>query len=281
METDGIILLEYKEALVPYIFETTGVRVYSIEELSYYIYHNIYLFTEEMVDDKLIQWINDEAGAGVLAGKLMNLKKQGNDLKDIITTILCSNDFYTEKEIKFLIGIMEDMDKLSMPMRRKMKADALLRYRNYHGAALEYEGILKNSGEADFTREEYGNILHNLGAAHIHTASISEAADEFKEAYAYNQNNGSRECYFMALRLLGKDDLFLQEAVRMNLSEEERRVINQKMENAGKEAQNLAISRKIRELKQLKLIGRVNDYYQGIDYIIDKWKEGYKRDVGM
>lgn len=280
METDGIILLKYKEAEIPYVFKSTGFEIYSIEELSYYIYHNIYLFTEEMVDEKLILWLEKEAGNDVLAGKLRRLKKQGNDLKDIVTTILCSNDFYTEREIKFLIGIMEDMEKISASMRRKMRADALIRHGSYHGAALEYEWILKHMDKNEFTNEEYGNLKHNLGVAHIHTSSLHEAAAEFKEAYTFNNNKESVYCYFMALKLEGKDELFIQEAVQMGLSGEERNEIESRMAKAAKEAGNLSISRKLRELKQLKIRGRVNEYYQGIDYIMERWKQEYKKDVG-
>lgn len=280
METDGIILLEYKEASVPYVFKSTGISVYSIEELSYYIYHNIYLFTEEMVDEKLIEWLLGEAGNSVLAEKLKRLKRQGNDLKDIVTTILCSNDFYTEREIKFLIGIMEDMDKLSLTMRRKMRADVLIRHGNYHGAALEYEWILKHIVNGEFSREEYGNLKHNLGVAHIHISSLHEAAAEFKEAYSFNENKESLYCYLMALKLAGKDELFIQEAEQSGLSDEEKNEIEFRMADAGWEAQNLAISRKLKELKQLKLRGRVNEYYQGIDYIMERWKQEYKKDVG-
>lgn len=280
METDGIILLEYKEAGVPYVFKSTGFEVYSIEELSYYIYHNIYLLTEEMIDEQLILWIGKEVGNDVLAQKLRKLKKQGNDLKDIVTTILCSNDFYTEKEIKFLIGIMEDMEKLSASMRRKMKADLLIRHGNYHGASLEYEWILKHMDKDEFSHEDYGNLKHNLGVAHIHISSLHEAAAEFKEAYTFNNNKESMYCYFMALKLAGKDGLFMQEAAGMGLSVEERNEIEVRMVKAGEEAGNLPISRKLRELRQLKIRGRVNEYYQGIDYIVERWKQEYKKDVG-
>lgn len=279
MVSEGIILLLYREAEEPYLFESTGTVIYSIEELSYYIFHNIYLFTEEMIDEKLIKWLEDNIKADVLAQKLRTYKKQGNDLKDIVTTILCSNDFYSEKEIKFLIGIMEDMEKLSMPMKRKMKADALIMHRNYQGAALEYEGILKLKCRDEFTREEYGNLLHNLGVAHVHTASLQEAAREFKEAYVCNQREESKQCYLMALKLAGKDELFDSEADKMGVLAEEKAIIRNRMETAGKESRNLPISRKLRELKELKVIGRVNDYYRGIDYIIEKWKEDYRREV--
>lgn len=277
VETDGIILLEYREAESPYIFKAAGIKVYSIEELSYYIYHNIYLFTEDMVDEKLIKWLGSEVGNKVLAEKLAKLKKQGNDLKDIVTTILCSNDFYTEREIKFLIGIMEDMEKLSLSMRHKMKADALIRHQSYHGAALEYEWILKHKGQEDFSSEEYGNILHNLGVAHIHMASLMEASREFKEAYLFNRNKESMYCYFMSLKLSRQDEVFEDEARHLGISGEEIREIEYRMAAASEEAKNLAISKKLKAIKELKLRGRVNEYYQGIDYIMNSWKRDYAK----
>ena len=43
----GYILCQVKRAKVPYYIENISMNIYSIEELCYYMYHNIYLFDHQ------------------------------------------------------------------------------------------------------------------------------------------------------------------------------------------------------------------------------------------
>lgn len=50
----GIILCRTGRALKPLVLEEPGVQIYSLEELCYYIYNNIYILTNAFLDEKLI-----------------------------------------------------------------------------------------------------------------------------------------------------------------------------------------------------------------------------------
>ena len=47
------ILCQVKRASMPYYIENISTNIYSIEELCYYFYHNIYLLDETILNEHL------------------------------------------------------------------------------------------------------------------------------------------------------------------------------------------------------------------------------------
>ncbi len=66
-----LILCKKPIAAKPYFIEETSLNVYSLEELSYYIYHNTYLLNQDFNSKELCQWIGHELGEKDLAKQLM------------------------------------------------------------------------------------------------------------------------------------------------------------------------------------------------------------------
>lgn len=214
-----VILCTGKIASRPYTFALSGIRVYSIEEMSYYLYTHIYEIYEDFLQQELISWIREDLEMEELVDKLTLLYKNQNNLKDIVVTILCSNDYYSEEEIKGLIQLIDDIMGLEGVKRRKIRADYLLNYQMYQSAAREYEAILKEGGGTAFTKEEYGNILHNIGITCVYTTSLLEAAERFKEAYNLNHKEESLKQYLTALLLAGRQSLYQEELLHYECDE--------------------------------------------------------------
>ena len=49
----GYILCQTKKAEIPYYIENISTNVYSLEELCYYFYHNLYLVDETILNERL------------------------------------------------------------------------------------------------------------------------------------------------------------------------------------------------------------------------------------
>ena len=56
----GYILCQVEKAKTPYYIENISVNIYSIEELCFYLRHNIYLLDETIINVELCHWIRDE-----------------------------------------------------------------------------------------------------------------------------------------------------------------------------------------------------------------------------
>ena len=66
----GYILCQTKKAEKPYFVENISTNIYSLEELCYYLYHNLYLVDSSVMNEGLCIWISEELDLPRLAAKL-------------------------------------------------------------------------------------------------------------------------------------------------------------------------------------------------------------------
>lgn len=216
-----LILCKGKVAETAYVMPITGQRIYSLEELCYYIYNNIYTITEEVFQESLVSWLRDETEQPVLAKKLENMFAAHANLKDLAVTILCAGDYYKEHEMRQLVAVMENIENLPLYKKKKIKADNYLRAGLYGRSLLEYRKLLHGSFAVNFTPEEYGDILHNQGIAHFYTSSFAEAEHDFKEAFVQNHKKESLQHYLWVLLMQEKNQMFEAEAISMGMASAE------------------------------------------------------------
>ena len=55
-----LILCNQNMAAFPYYVEEAAIGVYSLEELSYYICHNVYLLRSDFMNEDLCNWLERE-----------------------------------------------------------------------------------------------------------------------------------------------------------------------------------------------------------------------------
>ena len=271
-----LILCSGEQTKKPYHFELTDTNIYSIEELCYYLFNNIYVINTDFFDAKMVRWINDDIKMPELASKLNTMIENKNNLKDIVVTILCSADYYGEQEIRNLIETIDIIEGMPAVKRRKIKADNLLRYCNYSMAGREYESILASNDVREFDDVEYGNMLHNLAIVRVHTSSFASAASYFKEAYQKNKNTESLKQYFYTLKLDKQDDVFESEMINYSVNPQFVANIAAYFNEMEEEAHTSQRYVTIDRLYYLKNEGRVNEYYDAIDRLMLGWKRDYK-----
>lgn len=270
------ILCTGMPAKEPYCFSLTGTRVYSIEELGYYLYHNIYTIQIEDFDEKMFDWIQYDLNMEDFAEKCREIRKKSNDIKDIVVSILCATDYFTKLEMESLIRTIDELIGLTPIEKQKIKADNYLQYEEYEKAIQEYESIVASKKSSVFSAEAFGNILHNLAVAHTQVKAFERAREEFKQAYELNQNEETRKEYFFLLKLQNKENDFLKEVLNYNLSPEEVQAYITELEGVLLEAEKAAEYKKILSLPKLKEAGKVGEYYYTIDSMIFNWKQKYK-----
>lgn len=273
-----IILCKGRTATEPYRFPISNAAVFSIEELSLYLYEHIFELYEDLLTDELIQWVEDELEMTELAKKLADLKENGNNLVDIIVTILCSNDYYTEREIKELVNIMDQIMNLPKKERKKIKGDQLLKYKMYAYAIAEYHSLLYEEKEK-LSNQEFGIILHNLAVAHIHVSSYREAALEFKRAYSLTQNTESLHQYLLALLLSGQQEQAEKEIEYYELGEQYFKKLTEEIMRHRVQAVQQKEYQEICKMAYRKEDGKKNEFYQEVDLNLYEWKQEYRKQI--
>ena len=254
----------------PYVFSQAGVRIYSIEELCYYLYHHVYLIEESLFTDSLLDWIGTELKLTDRAEKLKTLKAKGADLKTIVTVVLCSCDYYGEKEIMSFLKVLDGVIGMPRWKRNFYKANELLNNRQYTEALSEYDRIVNPEEGNSLTPEDYGDVLHNMAIATAQSKGLKEATELFRQAYEHNHREESLQQFLYAVLLSGGD--FEEKAGEYQVDEATKNAMTRYMEQIQGEAEVSDGMIEIHRLKQCKAEGRIAEYYRIADEIIEKWK---------
>ena len=150
------------KAKEPYFFQSTGTKVYTMEELCYYLYHNIETLEEDLSERQLVPWIRDQLGMTERADFLQQLMDHSAGIKDLVVSIFCSTDYYTEDEINKLIADIDVYFDMLPIERKKRHADAFLRYGKTREAMLEYRNLLDDRDFIYVPEEDQAKAYHNM-----------------------------------------------------------------------------------------------------------------------
>ena len=213
-------LCVHEMAKTPYYVEATGIHLYSIEELAYYLYENIYLIDDHIVEEKLYSWIEKELGMSALAEKLRGSRGTGNHVYNQVMTILHASEYYSEEELNHLSEKIKKISALQAQERMKYKADELLENDNYWAAVTEYERLLSIRQNSRLTVDFYAKVWNNLGTCYARLFLFEKAAGCFENAYQFQKIAEYKEKAYYARKLANYGQEEAEELLENNISEE-------------------------------------------------------------
>ncbi len=273
------ILCSGSRADTPYLIEETGYHIYTVEELCFYLYHNIYLITSDFFNYELISWLDKETKMSGLAAKLTSYKASRATLKDYVVAILCSTDYYEEKEIKDLIAVIDQIEGLPFIKRRKLRADKYLDYGRYRMAAQEYNNIMESREASILTPVEYGNLLHNFAIALLRVGTFREAAAKLEEAYKLNQNPETLKLYLVVLKLLGSEKEYEERLAMMDIPLDAAQEAFNQFEQWKQEAESSPSYHLYEELSGFKEDKDTVRLFQEVEKVLAQWTSDYRRKI--
>ena len=197
----GLILCRTREAENPYYISNMDLKIYSLEELCYYIYNNIYLIGIDLVDNKLVAFIRYEIKEAELADKLDYFIKEKAGLAEIVITILKYVDYYNLSEIEELREILLTLDTQNVLERLKARADGFLENRCYFSAMKNYRNIINSDKDNTLPGIFYAKVYHNMGVSYANLYLFKQSIEYFNEAYKIGQHEESLKCRMVAEKL--------------------------------------------------------------------------------
>lgn len=246
-----------------------AINIYSLEELCYYIFNNIYLIGTDLVDEGLIKYISEDLGEKELAGQLRFLVSQKAGLSELVITILRYVDYYSAEEIQGLRNTIDKLDTQNAMQRLKLRADNFLNNKRYESAIHNYGLIVYTKKDSSLTDEFYGDVWHNMGVANSKLFSFGEAKECFCHAYELNKNEESYKAAKTAEFMQnGYDDTEEYDEMMYIISKE----IETLMDNAP-------LSMEYSEIKNAlshKKAGNIKECYDILDGLVIKWKSEYR-----
>lgn len=195
-----VMVCKYKRTENPLFVEQAGLNLYSVEELAYFLYHNICVVDRQFFDEGLCRWLQ-EAGGQELAEKIRKGISSGTGFQNLVLMAVEASGFYSAKEQEDLRERLKGLVNLQEQERLKIRADELLHNRNEWAAMEEYQHILRMHQNSRLGMEFYSAVWNNLGVCCARQFLFGKAAECFETAYEYHPDEELREQAEMARQL--------------------------------------------------------------------------------
>ena len=196
----SLILCHEKKAKQSYEITRIHKKIYTIEELCYYISHNLYLIDETIVNKQLCDWIMEELGMDNLARDLSMCIRKNGSVEQFILLILKASAIYTEQEIRKIEELMKHLKNQKDVERKKCKADNLLESGEVEDAILVYLSIIHETWDEKLDHKFYGRVYACLGAAYGRMFLYEEASKMYEAAYQICEEECMVKAYLYCCR---------------------------------------------------------------------------------
>jgi len=195
----------------PFIFQSTGISVYSFEEAVYHVFHYWRESVDDFLSEAMITWVS-ELGLSFIASKMKDIAKEEN-LTTRILNFLHLIEYFEPNELINLHATLMAWEQRREWEQLKERADLLvergepLKALSFYTQALKLEEnapLLNNIGVASMQLSSLNNALRYLGHAHsldpqnvsimLHYAEAAILCNQFESAKKMLSNISTTNC---------------------------------------------------------------------------------------
>lgn len=195
----------------PFVIPSVNLRIYSGEELCYFIYHNPALLEEPFLKEDLILFVRNELMLPASADRLMRFA--GNsDKQTQLMAVMREFAYYTEEELRSFQHKLEISGKKLPFLRLKEKADALLEQKRYQAAKKVYEELLTRKHLPGYSKKECAGIWKQMAVCDCGMGFYRQGVDCLRQAYVASPDMDIVKLMWQLSKLGGLDweeDAFL------------------------------------------------------------------------
>lgn len=196
----SLILCHKKKAKQPYDVAQIQRKIYTIEELCYYLCNHLYLVDYTIMNEKLCDWLDEELELGELADNLRHLLEQNGTVEQFVITILAYSSIYTTGELSQIQDVLDRLKNQKPLEKQKYKADNLLTSGSVKSAIMVYQAILYGERDESLEGKFYGKVYGCLGAAYGRLFLYEEAARMYQAAFQICEEKSMLKAYLYACR---------------------------------------------------------------------------------
>ena len=121
----SIILCHKKKAKRPYEITRIHRKIYTIEELCYFLCNHLYLVDYTIMNRQLCDWLEEELELTELATNLRQQLEQCGSMGQFVVTILAYSSIYTTAEISRIQDVLDRLKNQRPIEKQKYKAESL------------------------------------------------------------------------------------------------------------------------------------------------------------
>ncbi|MCR5432138.1 MAG: hypothetical protein K6E95_06235 [Lachnospiraceae bacterium] len=261
------------------MMKNSGRKIYTVEELCYCLRDELDSLDGDILGPELAVFLGKELGLSNRSETLRKLLDENSDLKSRLVVVLCSSDLYTANEIN---EICEEFDKnLNMTplVRAKKIADRQLSEGRIKSALNAYKDIISDERAGELSEEEISAIYHNCGVIQMRLGYPEEAASMFLKAYAHFDDRFIVRNYLLALRLIGDEDRYIKEAMRLFDSGDMLKELEDEIQTTLERFEETGGLESVERLRMLTEDNRPGEFDRVAHEIISELKTAYRNDV--
>ncbi len=274
-----VILCSGKRAVVPFVMKASGRKVYTVEELCYCLRDELETLDEKTLGKELVEFMDFQLGLEERAAVLKKLVNEQSDLKSRLVVVLCSSDLFTAPEISEICDEFERSLMMTPLLRAKRIADRHLFEGRNKVALYEYRDILSDERIGELTDTDLSAVLHNCGVIRMRLGYPEEAASLFLRAYAHNDEKETVRCYLLALKLLGDEERYIKEAMRLFDSGDMLKELEDEIDNVLERFEHSGGLDCVERLKALAEDNRPGEFDRLTHEIIGELKASYRSEL--
>lgn len=194
------------QAEKPYYIENTRTAVFSLEELCFYLYNNICLIDESIINEGLCDWIRDELHLGRLYRQLYEQLDKQDGAAFFVLPVFREAGYLTHQEMREFQEQLAKLEVQSEDMKQKLRGDYLVKEKMFGRAIWEYRQILGRRNPGKLGTQFYAAVWSNMGAAYAGLFQFDRAAGCFWESYSLMQTKETFRKYVSTLPLFLSDE---------------------------------------------------------------------------
>lgn len=194
----SLILCHKKRAKHPYEISRIHKRIYTIEELCYYLCNNLYLIDYTIMNEQLCRWISEELELPELADSMIDVIRNHGSVEQFVLNVLNDARIYTQGELAHIQNVLEKLKNQKEVERQKFKADCLMESDELESAILVYMSIVNGDRDPSVDKRFYGRVYACLASAYGRAFLYEESAKMYEKAYKICEDKQMLEGYLYA-----------------------------------------------------------------------------------
>lgn len=258
-----LILCHTKKAEKPYFVKAMNLNLYTLEELCYFLYDNLFWIDETVVNDELSEWIIKELQLTELKESLAASR---GSVKNFVMLILRYADYVSQDDMEDASRLLGQLGEQSDFDKTLGRALHFLQCKLYVEAILEYKKLAESN-----ENEQLERIYNNMGVAYAGLFQYKGAAKCFQKAYKQNKDQIIYKHFLYAVAMLPKEDIL---EFQEDLQQDYAVIYHSDMQKALKEHENKKLNQ-LNEVLHYKEDNQIAKYYKGLDHLLNDWKKEY------
>lgn len=262
-----------------YYFDKLGISVNCMEELCYCLKENACLLGREIMDDRLIRFIDTECKVPQLAKELYSLAHHKGSLSAFVTLILEYVGFYDNESIRNVEETLKNNAGLTDYEKKKLRIDYLADKGKYLTALREYDVLIEEMKTAGGTLRNHAVLaqtLRNKGVILAQQFLYADAAKCFEKAYEITGDKELLKSFLQANRMgLSEKDYIaliatMPEAYEISLQ------VEKEMEALEKKWQQSTEYAGLGNMREWNAQGELQRYEQECEQLLEALKDSYR-----